>query len=103
MKHLLGLVCSQMKWDRVCPPKSRGEASSSFDRRTSVQRWGQKIVCEAQLGVLNGIWAEVAEANTQECVTFCGHVMDWCSHHISALFCSCQMDYHAQKIICICH
>ena len=80
--------------------------SSDLDRRTSVQRWGQKTTCKAWLGMSNGTWAEAAEADAQECTTFCGHTMDWHSPHISALFCSCQMHYHAHTISCIwycCH
>ena len=68
-----------------------------------MQRWGQKTVYEVQLGVLNGTWAEVAEADAQECMTFCGRTMDWCSLHISALFCGSQMDSHAHTISHICH
>ena len=57
-------------------PKSTGEASPNFDQRIGVQRWGQTTVCEAQLWVLNGTWAEAAEVDTQECVTFCGRAAD---------------------------
>ena len=54
-KYLHGLVHSWMKWDRVhCPLSWWGEASPNFDRRTGVQRWGQKTACEAWLWVLNG-------------------------------------------------
>ena len=103
MKCPPGLVHSWMKWDRVRPPRSRGETSSDFDRRTSVQRWGQKRVCESRLGVLNGTWAEVAEADAQECTILCSCMMDWCSLCISALFSSCRMDYHTHMISHICH
>ena len=88
-----------MEWDGVCLPLSQGgEVSSDFDRRTSVQRRGQKTTCEAWLGVSNGTWVEAAEANAQECVTFCSRMMDWHSPHVSALFCGCRMDYHAHMI-----
>ena len=96
MKCPPGLVHSQMKWDRVCPPpKSRGEVSSDFDQRTSVQRWGQKTVCEAWLRVLNGTWVEVAEADAQECDFLWPHDGLVLTPHVSALFCGCWMDSHA--------
>ena len=101
MPAWIGVLTDEM--GQGSPPKSRGEASSDFDQRTSVQRWGQKTVCKAQLGVLNGTWVEVAEADAQECATYCGCVVDWCSLHISALFCGCQIDFHACTIYHICH
>ena len=65
----IGTLMVGMGWGSP-PPKSRGEASSDLDQRTSVLRWGQKTVCGAQLRMWNGTWAEAAEADTQECATF---------------------------------
>ena len=93
----IGVLPDEMA-QRSPPPKLRGKVSSDFDRRTSVQRWGRKTVCEVQLWVLNGTWAEVAEADAQESTTFCSRVIDWCSLHISALFCGFQMDFHTHTI-----
>ena len=102
MPAWIGVPVDEMEQDSP-PPESTGEASPDFDQRTGVQKWGQKTVCRAWLWVLNGTWVEAAEADTQECMTFCSHVTDWHSLRISALFCGCRMDYHTHVIFRVCH
>ena len=102
MPAWIGVLTDEM--GQGLPPLSQwGEVSPDFDRRIGVQRWGQKTVCKAWLWVLNGTWAEVAEVDTQECVTFCSCTVDWHSLHISALFCGCCVGYCTHTILRVCY